>query len=68
DVAVLLGPGVNIKRTPLCGRNFEYVSEDPVVAGEIGVALVDGRRQKDGRVSAAGSRGRAGAHAAGRGR
>lgn len=42
DVAVLLGPGVNIKRTPLCGRNFEYVSEDPVVAGEIGVALVDG--------------------------
>lgn len=42
DVAVLLGPGVNIKRTPLCGRNFEYVSEDPVVAGEIGAALVDG--------------------------
>lgn len=42
DVGVLLGPGVNIKRTPLCGRNFEYVSEDPVVAGEIGVALVDG--------------------------
>lgn len=42
DVAVLLGPGVNIKRTPLCGRNFEYVSEDPVVAGEIGVALVGG--------------------------
>jgi beta-glucosidase len=42
DVGVLLGPGVNIKRTPLCGRNFEYVSEDPVVAGEIGVALVEG--------------------------
>ncbi|MBT0995088.1 glycoside hydrolase family 3 C-terminal domain-containing protein [Cellulomonas sp. DKR-3] len=42
DVGVLLGPGVNIKRTPLCGRNFEYVSEDPVVAGEIGTALVDG--------------------------
>lgn len=42
DVAVLLGPGVNVKRTPLCGRNFEYVSEDPVVAGEIGVALVGG--------------------------
>ena len=40
DVAVLLGPGVNIKRTPLCGRNFEYVSEDPVVAGELGAALV----------------------------
>lgn len=42
EVAVLLGPGVNIKRTPLCGRNFEYVSEDPVVSGEIGAALVDG--------------------------
>lgn len=42
DVAVLLGPGVNIKRTPLCGRNFEYVSEDPVVAGVLGAALVQG--------------------------
>ena len=42
DVAVLLGPGVNIKRTPLCGRNFEYVSEDPVVAGELGTAIVRG--------------------------
>lgn len=42
DVAVLLGPGVNIKRTPLCGRNFEYVSEDPVVAGDLGAALVAG--------------------------
>ena len=42
DVAVLLGPGVNIKRTPLCGRNFEYVSEDPVVAGALGAAIVRG--------------------------
>ncbi|HWJ86295.1 MAG TPA: glycoside hydrolase family 3 C-terminal domain-containing protein [Cellulomonas sp.] len=42
DVAVLLGPGVNIKRTPLCGRNFEYVSEDPFVAGVLGTALVAG--------------------------
>lgn len=42
DVAVLLGPGVNIKRTPLCGRNFEYVSEDPVVAGTLAAALVEG--------------------------
>ena len=33
DVAVILGPGINIKRSPLCGRNFEYMSEDPVVSG-----------------------------------
>lgn len=42
DVQVLLGPGVNIKRTPLGGRNFEYFSEDPVVAGELGTAWVRG--------------------------
>ncbi|MFB7250001.1 glycoside hydrolase family 3 C-terminal domain-containing protein [Microbacterium sp. NPDC056234] len=42
DVAVILGPGINIKRSPLCGRNFEYVSEDPVVAGRIGAGLVRG--------------------------
>jgi beta-glucosidase len=42
DVAVLLGPGVNIKRTPLCGRNFEYISEDPFVAGVLGTAIVAG--------------------------
>ena len=42
EVAVLLGPGVNIKRSPLCGRNFEYFSEDPVVAGELAAALVEG--------------------------
>ncbi len=42
DVAVLLGPGVNIKRSPLCGRNFEYFSEDPALAGELGAAIVAG--------------------------
>ncbi|KAA0090926.1 beta-glucosidase [Mycolicibacterium sp. P1-18] len=42
DVAVVLGPGVNIKRSPLCGRNFEYFSEDPVVAGVLGAAMVGG--------------------------
>ena len=41
-VDVVLGPGVNMKRTPLCGRNFEYFSEDPFLAGELGVAWIDG--------------------------
>lgn len=41
-VSVLLGPGVNIKRSPLCGRNFEYLSEDPHLAGILASALVQG--------------------------
>ncbi len=41
-VGVLLGPGINIKRSPLCGRNFEYLSEDPIVSGILGSALVRG--------------------------
>lgn len=41
-VQVLLGPGVNIKRDPRCGRNFEYYSEDPLIAGALGAAWVRG--------------------------
>ncbi len=45
-VAVVLGPGINMKRSPLCGRNFEYLSEDPWLAGELAIAMVDGTQSR----------------------
>lgn len=46
QVSMLLGPGVNMKRSPLCGRNFEYFSEDPYLAGELASAYVKGLQSK----------------------
>ena len=51
DVSVILGPGVNIKRNPRCGRNFEYFSEDPFLAGRMGAEEVKGIQEKDISVS-----------------
>lgn len=46
NVSVILGPAMNIKRSPLCGRNFEYYSEDPVVSSEIASGIIEGIQQE----------------------
>ena len=51
DLSVVLGPAVNIKRSPLCGRNFEYLSEDPYLAGELAASYINGVQSKNVGVS-----------------
>lgn len=51
DIAVILGPGTNIKRSPLCGRNFEYFSEDPFLAGNLSASFIKGVQENNVGVS-----------------
>ena len=51
DVSIVLGPAVNIKRSPLCGRNFEYLSEDPYLAGQMAASHIKGVQSQNVGVS-----------------
>lgn len=51
DVNIILGPAINIKRSPLCGRNFEYISEDPYLTGQLASAYVKGVQTRNVGVS-----------------
>ena len=46
DVSIILGPGTNIKRSPLCGRNFEYYSEDPYLSSEMAKYQIQGTQSQ----------------------
>mgnify|MGYP000909115844 CR=1 FL=1 len=46
DVSLILGPAINMKRSPLCGRNFEYLSEDPILAGKLSAAYINGLQKE----------------------
>ena len=47
EVSTILGPGINIKRTPLCGRNFEYFSEDPFLTAEMAIGVLESITDND---------------------
>ena len=57
NVDMLLAPGINIKRDPRCGRNFEYFSEDPFLAGTLAKEYIDGLQEKGEEISRHGERG-----------
>ena len=47
NIGVILGPAINIKRSPLCGRNFEYISEDPYLSSQMASSYIKGIQSKN---------------------